>query len=201
MKIAAYKEKYQKLWMLPSLFFALFNLGLGLYSHSIYSYSIAIYYLCLFLLRLLVNVKKNKKRIYSFYLLLFLLDIALIIPIVMMLYQQKEIHFGLIIAITMATYTTYKATLTGMYIYKHRKENETSVRMKMIIHIVDAAVSIINLQYALIIVNGGFEGREDMSILSLISSLAIFLFIIVISCYFFKKEKNNLKEKEYQEKD
>lgn len=193
MKIKEYKEKYQKLWMIPSLLFALFNLGLGIYSTSIYSYSIAIYYFLLFFLRLLVNLKKNKKSIYGFYFALFILDIALIVPILMMVFQQKEVHFGLIIAITMATYTTYKVVITIMQILKNRKVNETKERMKTIIHIVDSCVSIINLQYALIVVNGGFVGREDMSLLSMISSFVIFVLMMASSIYFFKKEKEQIK--------
>lgn len=188
-KIKEYKEKYQKLWMIPSLLFALFNLGLGFYSSSIYSFSIAIYYFLLFFLRLFVNLKKSKKNIYAFYFALFVLDVALVVPILMMVFQQKEVHFGLIIAITMATYTTYKVVITIMYGLKNKKVDETDVHMKMIVHIIDTSVSIINLQYALIVVNGGFEGREDMSILSMISSFAIFVFILVSSIYFFKKEK------------
>lgn len=193
MKIKEYKEKYQKLWMIPSLLFALFNLGLGIYSTSIYSYSIAIYYFLLFFLRLLVNLKKNKKSIYGFYFALFILDIALIVPILMMVFQQKEVHFGLIIAITMATYTTYKVVITIMQILKNRKVSETKERMKTIIHIVDSCVSIINLQYALIVVNGGFVGREDMSLLSMISSFVIFVLMMASSIYFFKKEKEQIK--------
>ncbi len=193
MKIKEYKEKYQKLWMIPSLLFALFNLGLGIYSTSIYSYSIAIYYFLLFFLRLLVNLKKNKKSIYGFYFALFILDVALIVPILMMVFQQKEVHFGLIIAITMATYTTYKVVITIMQILKNRKVNETKERMKTIIHIVDSCVSIINLQYALIVVNGGFVGREDMSLLSMISSFVIFVLMMASSIYFFKKEKEQIK--------
>ena len=193
MKIKEYKEKYPKLWMIPSLLFALFNLGLGIYSTSIYSYSIAIYYFLLFFLRLLVNLKKNKKSIYGFYFALFILDIALIVPILMMVFQQKEVHFGLIIAITMATYTTYKVVITIMQILKNRKVNETKERMKTIIHIVDSCVSIINLQYALIVVNGGFVGREDMSLLSMISSFVIFVLMMASSIYFFKKEKEQIK--------
>lgn len=193
MKIKEYKEKYQKLWMIPSLLFALFNLELGIYSTSIYSYSIAIYYFLLFFLRLLVNLKKNKKNIYGFYFALFILDIALIVPILMMVFQQKEVHFGLIIAITMATYTTYKVVITIMQILKNRKVNETKERMKTIIHIVDSCVSIINLQYALIVVNGGFVGREDMSLLSMISSFVIFVLMMASSIYFFKKEKEQIK--------
>lgn len=199
MKIKEYKEKYQKLWMIPSLLFALFNLGLGIYSTSIYSYSIAIYYFLLFFLRLLVNLKKNKKSVYGFYFALFILDIALIVPILMMVFQQKEVHFGLIIAITMATYTTYKVVITIMQTLKNRKVNETKERMKTIIHIVDSCVSIINLQYALIVVNGGFVGREDMSLLSMISSFVIFVLMMASSIYFFKKEKEQIKIENYQE--
>ena len=199
MKIKEYKEKYQKLWMIPSLLFALFNLGLGIYSTSIYSYSIAIYYFLLFFLRLLVNLKKNKKSIYGFYFALFILDIALIVPILMMIFQQKEVHFGLIIAITMATYTTYKVVMTIMQILKNRKVNGTKERMKTIIHIVDSCVSIINLQYALIVVNDGFVGREDMSLLSMISSFVIFVLMMASSIYFFKKEKEQIKIENYQE--
>ncbi len=199
MKIKEYKEKYQKLWMIPSLLFALFNLGLGIYSTSIYSYSIAIYYFLLFFLRLLVNLKKNKKSIYGFYFALFILDVALIVPILMMIFQQKEVHFGLIIAITMAAYTTYKVVMTIMQILKNRKVNETKERMKTIIHIVDSCVSIINLQYALIVVNDGFVGREDMSLLSMISSFVIFVLMMASSIYFFKKEKEQIKIENYQE--
>lgn len=199
MKIKEYKEKYQKLWMIPSLLFALFNLGLGIYSTSIYSYSIAIYYFLLFFLRLLVNLRKNKKSIYGFYFALFILDVALIVPILMMIFQQKEVHFGLIIAITMAAYTTYKVVMTIMQILKNRKANETKERMKTIIHIVDSCVSIINLQYALIVVNDGFVGREDMSLLSMISSFVIFVLMMASSIYFFKKEKEQIKIENYQE--
>lgn len=195
LKIKEYKEKYQKIWMLPSLFFGIFNLALGIYSSSIYSVSVAIYYFCLFVLRLIVNQKISPQKIYGFYAALIVLDFALIIPILMMLLQQKEINFGLIIAITMATYTTYKVVLTVLYIIKNKKNDITQVRMKMLIHIIDSGVSIINLQYALIIVNGGFTANENMAVLSLISSLSIFLIMIVFSILFFKKERVALKKK------
>ena len=73
--------------------------------------SIAIYYILLLFIRLLIILSKKEKITYIFTsIFLFIINLALIAPITIMALNQKNINIGLIPAIGIATYTTYKIT-------------------------------------------------------------------------------------------
>ena len=111
---------------------------------------------------------------------LFVIDFALITPISMIVLQQKRVAYSLIPAIAMAAYTTYKITLSIVNYIKTRKSTEPGVRMLKTVNVVDALVSVLTLQYTLLMVTDGrIEG--DMFILCACTSFAVWGLLIVLS--------------------
>ena len=80
----------------------------------------------------------------------------------------------------MAAYTTYKITLSIVNYIKTRKSTEPGVRMLKTVNVVDALVSVLTLQYTLLMVTDGrIEG--DMFILCACTSFAVWGLLIVLS--------------------
>lgn len=178
---------------LASIAFTIYNAFLGIYYQSLFNGSIAVYYLLLIIVRMIIilfELHWNKtnddeidyKRVGLFIgscALLILINIALIVPISLMVLNQKTVLMGLIPAIAMAAYTTFKITMAIINYTKTRKNNHLSIRALRIINMIDALVSILSLQNTLIVVNGGSQA-EEMMILSGVSSLVIILGILII---------------------
>ena len=178
---------------LASIAFAIYNAFLGIYYQSLFNGSIAVYYLLLIIVRMIIILfelhwtkldsdKIENKRFGLFIgacALLILINIALIVPISLMVLNQKNVLMGLIPAIAMAAYTTFKITMAIINYKKTRKNDHLSIRALRIINMIDALVSILSLQNTLIVVNGGSQS-EDMMILSGVSSLVIILSILII---------------------
>lgn len=181
--------------------FALFNGYLGLCYLSVWNIGIAIYYLLIALIRGLIiltekrNVKREKakaqmhrKRMFWFTaIILLLMNLALAVPIMLMVYNQRPVNMGSIPSITIATYTTYKVTMASINIKRMSRSSNILVRELRTMNFIDALVSVLTLQNTLIIVNSG-ESSYDMFILSAISSAAILLVIVLISVRFVVKE-------------
>lgn len=107
-------------------------------------------------------------------------DISLIAPITLMALQKKEVNFSSVHAITIAAYTTYKIIMSAINFSKAKKNGNLSVKMLRNVNLVDALVSVLSLQYALVMTfGGGIEG--DMLFLCAFSSLAVWVFLIILS--------------------
>lgn len=176
--------------------FAVYNIFLGVTYQSAWNIGIAVYYALLVCIRACILF--SEKRLHKIYstdeqkeparknlfliqsIFLFIIDIALIAPIVLMVMQEKEIHYTAIPAIATAVYTTYKIILSTRNIIKTRKQQNLSVRILKNISFVDALVSVLSLQYILIMTFGnGIEG--EMLTLCATTSFAIWAFLIVVS--------------------
>lgn len=176
--------------------FAGYNIFLGVSYQSAWNIGIAIYYALLVCIRACILF--SEKRFHKKYLtdeqkeparknlflmqsiFLFIIDLALIAPISLMVMQEKEIHFTAIPAIATAAYTTYKIILSTRSIIKTRKQKNLSVRILKNISFVDALVSVLSLQYTLIMTFGnGIEG--EMLTLCATTSFAIWTLLIVVS--------------------
>ncbi|MDE5867413.1 MAG: hypothetical protein K2H02_00540 [Anaeroplasmataceae bacterium] len=178
---------------LASIAFAIYNAFLGIYYQSLFNGSIAVYYLLLIIVRMIIilfelhwtklDSDKIENKRFGLFIgacpLLILINIALIVPISLMVLNQKNVLMGLIPAIAMAAYTTFKITMAIINYKKTRKNDHLSIRALRIINMIDALVSILSLQNTLIVVNGGSQS-EDMMILSGVSSLVIILSILII---------------------
>lgn len=175
------------------LAFTLYNGFLGIYYSSVWNGVICVYYVLLAAVRTLVvnsqikarrGIYDSKKNIRGVYLLthIFLLaiNISLIVPITVMIKGGRAYDFGMIPAISMAAYTTYRVTMAVINFKKSRKTKNLLIRELRSINLIDALVAVLLLQNTLIVVNEGGVS-ENMKVLSIISSTAIWVIIAVIS--------------------
>lgn len=187
--------------------FAIYNAYLGLFFGDYFATGIAIYYLLLISVRvcsIIVEKKialkeehiKSSIRIKLYKILscfVFIIDLCLIAPIILMVVAPKDVNFGIIPAITMATYTCYKIIVAIVNYKKSKRTINPTIILLREINIIDAMVSILTLQHTLIMVNGGMN--ESMETLSLISSIGFIFIIVLFSVISFINNKKFLKEK------
>ena len=184
--------------------FALYHGFLRLALSSIWHGSIYVFYLLLVAIRGIILLTEHKiksktekekqyrrqKIFYATSALLLLLNLALILPISLMVRLQKPINIGKIPAIAMAAYTTCKITMAIIHMRK-RQVRHVLIRELRTINLIDALVSILTLQNTLIMINAGKGEVNNMLTLSAISSAAIYLLIIGITVRLFLKGKTS----------
>ncbi|MBS1455797.1 MAG: hypothetical protein HP008_01870 [Clostridia bacterium] len=83
-------------------------------------------------------------------------------------------------AITVAAYSTVKITIAIVKLIEGNKKKSVIRSTRNSVRLIDALVSILTLQNTLIAANNS-SGREDMSILTIISSFVIYAVIVFIS--------------------
>lgn len=182
------------------ILFALYNGFLGIRLLSVWHGSICVFYLLLIAIRgmILLTEKKNmardeQEKVHHRYktfvissVMLLVLNLALILPISLMVILEKPVNMGLIPAITMATYTTYKLTMASVHIQKQRHSRHGNVLISELrtINFIDALVSILTLQNTLIMVEQTESSGNDMFLLSAVSSAAIYIVILFITIRF-----------------
>ena len=183
--------------------FALYHGYLGLSLTSVWHGGICIFYLLLtairgiiFLTEKLNRTLGEKERAVSrrrtFFIssaLLLALDLALILPIAMMVVMERPVDIGLIPAIAMATYTTYKVTIASVRVRRQRRSPDGDILISELrtVNFIDALVSVLTLQNTLIMVNQDQAGEDDMFILSAVSSAAIYAVIVFVTAYMMVK--------------
>ena len=124
------------------------------------------------------TARKNLYFVQS--ILLLIIDLALITPISLMVLQKKNVDYSTIPAIILAAYTTYKIIAAIINYIKTRKQKHLSIKILKNINLIDALVSILSLQYVLIMTFGnGIEG--EMLALCATSTFAVWVLIIAIS--------------------
>ncbi len=182
--------------------FALYNGFLGIWYNSVWNGSICIYYFFLVWIRgsILLTEKRNlirKNEAYKYRIqtwkrtsvVLFITNLYVVVPILLMVHNERPVNMGLIPAIAIAAYTTYKIAVASVNIKKVRRNDNILVRELRTINFIDALVSVLTLQNTLIIVNGN-GGSYDMFVLSIISSAVIFFILVIISINLIIMQKN-----------
>ena len=179
-----------------SLIFAVFNTVLAFLYNASWNIGIAIYYFLLIFVRSVVcacEVKWYKARLYEsereekrkvLYfvqsIVLLILDLALVTPISLMVLQQKAVNYSIIAAIGMAAFTTYKIVMASRGFVKTRRNYNLGVRILKNLNFIEALVSVLSLQYTLIMVNdGGVQG--DMFVLCAVTSFMLWAFVVIVS--------------------
>ena len=177
-----------------TVLFALYNSWLGIWRGSVWHGSISVYYLLLAVLRGTVLIceyrirslpKKRRKRIRSRVRLavsavLVLLNLSLFVPFTMLVMLVKPVSLGLIPAIAMAAYTTYKITMAIIHLRRRRISRDPLIKELRSINFIDALVSILTLQNTLIMVNDPEGGRGLLPVTASVTAI-ILLCIIAIS--------------------
>lgn len=206
-KIVSFCKKYAFLISVCfALFFCIYNGVLGFYKNVIWNIAIFTYYLLLLTIRMILYVREKKsktedekdirrdKQIYiSTSVIMFIMNLAMILPASLLINHQKEVNLSLISAIAVAAYTTYKVTLAIIKFCKVQKQQNLIYKQVRMVNLFDAVMSILTLQNTLtIVVSNGNNG--DMYTLSIVTTIAMLLTISIISIYTFKKNLNiNLK--------
>lgn len=182
--------------------FTLFNGVLGIVYHSLWNGTICVYYLLLAIVRTTIVAAQRKntaqksesdtehrRKVYIYtHILLLLMDASLVVPIAAMVNGERNYTYGLIPAIAMAAYTTYRITMSIIHFRKSRENKNILVSELRMINLADSLLALLTLQNALIITNGGMGG--EMKTLSAWTSAGIFAAIVIITVLSFMKVKN-----------
>lgn len=181
--------------------FMVFNGAMGVVYLSLWNGSICVYYLLLGLVRTMIVLAGRKRfsedaertqfcrKVYiRTHLLLLLMDAAMVTPIAVMARGGREFTYGLIPAIAMAAYTTYRITMAIRHFIKTRKSDNILISELKLINLTDALLALLTLQNALIIANGGFTG--GMKTLTMWSSAGIIAAILCLTILSLRKVKS-----------
>lgn len=179
--------------MLTEFAFALYNGVLGIVYRSIWNGSICVYYFLLAGIRaIIVHLYRNKaasqskraaahrrKVYFATHMVLILMNISLVVPITVMVTGGRSYTYGLIPAIALAAYTTYR--ITGSIIHYTRSRHTANVFAAKLrtVNMIDSLVAVLTLQNALIVANGGMNDR--MQALSVWTSTGILAIIMIIT--------------------
>ena len=181
--------------------FALYNGFLGVYHSSLWHGTICVYYIILTVLRGLIlkflhnRREQSEQKIYlTASVLLLGLNVCLIVPISLMVVQQKPVNLTMIPAIAMATYTTYKITMASVNLKQRKKSSDSLIRLLRTINFIDALVSILTLQNTLIMVNAKGNMSELLP-LTAVTSGAIWALILLLSVSAFLKGVRSIRKK------
>lgn len=173
--------------------FALYNGFLGICHSSLWHGTICVYYIILACLRgLIINTVRKysrdekrdetRKKVYIIVSgLLFILNSSLVVPIIIMIRQENPVNMTKIPAIAMAVYTVYKAIMASVNFRKKNRSALSLVRLLRSINFIDALVSILTLQYTLIMVNSTGEDIGSMRTLMIFTSTVIWIAILFLS--------------------
>ena len=132
------------------------------------------------------EVEQNRCRRRTFLIssvLLLALDLALIGPISMMAVLDKPVSMGMIPAIAMAAYTTWKITMASIHFSRQRRRGGGSLLVAELrtVNFIDALVAILTLQNTLIMVEGTAEDETAMRTVSAVSSAILYAVIVAIT--------------------
>lgn len=183
--------------------FALYHGYLGFCCASMWHGNIGVFYLLLMVIRgtILFTEKRNRARpeaeqnrcrcrtfLISSVLLL-VMDLALIWPIAMMVVLDKPVSIGLIPAIAMASYTTWKITMASVHMGRQRRRASGNILAAELrtVNFIDALVAILTLQNTLIMVNQTAADENSMLPVSAASSAIIYVGIVFITVGMLRK--------------
>ena len=177
--------------------FALYNGYLGLWHRSVWHGSICVFTSCSWPFgawssltekrgQAQSEVERDRCRRRTFLissLFLLALDLSLMLPIAMMVVLDKPVTMGLIPAIAMAAYTTWKITMASLHINWQRRRASGNILIAELrtVNLIDALVAILTLQNTLIMVKRTDAGENSMLPVSAASSAVIYVVIVVIT--------------------
>ncbi|MBR4700372.1 MAG: hypothetical protein IKP19_01465 [Oscillospiraceae bacterium] len=177
-------------WII-TLIFAIYNGVLGLRHSSLWHGTICIYYLLLVILRGMIIYSERKIFFYAGKEkarnivcivgagLLLILNASLIVPVTIMVKQQRPVTLTLIPAIAMAAYTVYKFTMASVNLKRSKGAADSLVRFLRTINYIDALVSILTLQNTLIMVNAKDSSLNMLPVTAASSGLILFAAVLL----------------------
>lgn len=147
------------------------------------------------------KLERGKNKIYLANGAIFVpLDIALGALITVMILKQKPTVTGEIMAITSATYTTYKVVMAIRNLAKAKAAQDFLVQTIRNIGIVDALTSLMSLEVTLITTFSDEATFADMRTLIAISGLTVCVFTVGLGSFMIIKGSRTLNQKKRENK-
>lgn len=200
-----YRRKSIELFSLIfSAVFGILNGILSIISSSIWFLMLSIYYLALALARLGIYYykrgarEKNNLSSVRLYrnsgIFLLIMNFAIGVAVLQIIFIEKRFNYQGLFIYAVATYAFTKITLAIINISKTRgTRNYTEMSLRSI-NLIDAGVSVLALQTALI--NEFSDGTSDIAIMNGITGTVVFLFTLAFGIFMIvksHKETNRIK--------
>ena len=172
--------------------YSIFQLGLGIFSHSVWYYSLAAYYFLLAFMRifLLSHTMKFAPGEKSFRELLLyrlcgiglvLMNLALIVIIAYVTAYSKASVHGEIITISLAAFTFTSMTLAIVNIVKYRRYHSPVWSASKARALVSAIVSVLTLEDAMLATFGQAEGEGFRQIMGGLTGAGVVAIVLTIA--------------------
>lgn len=190
--------------MLIGFAFALYNGVIGIVCRSLWNGAICVYYFLLAGIRAIIislhrkeaagrhkrDAAHRRKTCFATHMVLILMNISLVVPAAVMVTDGRSYTYGLIPAIAMAAYTTYRITMSIIHYRRSRHNANIYVAELRAINVIDSLVAVLTLQNALIVTNGGMT--DEMQTLSAWTSAGILVIIAVITVQSFLRIRRDV---------
>lgn len=188
-----------------SLLFSAFNAYMGIVNRSIWYGALASYYIALAVLRGGIIFKNKKKcdselkqiKIYkNSGIIVLILNVALSSAIAQMIFAGEHFYYFGLTIFAYSAYAFYKITMSVISFIKSHKQMDLKVRAIRNINLVDALVSILALQTALLTMFS--DGKMNISLMNTFTGVVVSLSSIAVGVYMIisanKMRKNLQKE-------
>ncbi|MDY2888073.1 MAG: hypothetical protein SOU19_00730 [Candidatus Caccosoma sp.] len=184
-----------------TIFFAFYNLLIGIYYKTQFNISISVYYFLLIIIRIVafVNELKERKNNKPYKglnviqaIIMLLMNISLFAPVTIMVFGKRVVNYGTISAITVATYTTFKVISTIIAYFKKKKYTIINIKMFKTIKLQDSLLSSLTLQNTLVMTfnKEAFESIQTLIAISSFLIVSLMIFISIRTLINFIKESN-----------
>lgn len=185
--------------------FAIFQLGLGFYHKSFWFYSMFAYYVMLGVMRFfLVNhtrkYKANeqveieiKKYIISGWLLL-VMNLALSVIVVFMVYWNKTFYHHMITTIALAAYTFFTFTFAIINLVRYKKYKSPVYSAAKTITLIAGAVSMLTLETTMLTTFGEGENPMFNQVILSVTGVAVIGFAITMALIMIIKGHKQIKQ-------
>lgn len=188
-----------------SLLFSGFNAYMGIKNRSIWYGALAAFYIALAFLRggvLLYHKRKkgneqndeyNKIKVYkNSGIITLILNVALSSAIAQMIFSSAHFTYMGLTIFAYAAYAFYKITMSIIALIKAHKQEDLTVRAVREINLVDALVSILALQTALLTTFS--EGNTNISLFNTLTGIVVSALSISIGIYMIVSANKKMKE-------
>lgn len=185
--------------------YAIMQLGLGFYNHSVWFYALAGYYFMLGIMRYFLLKEARKDKLgenlklellhYRFCgIMLLVMNIALSVIVFYIVVQNKGFSYHYIMTIAMAAYTFCTFTTAIVNVVRYKKYNSPVMSAAKAINLVAAVVSMLSLETAMLTAFGDGDDSQYRKIMTSCTGFVVCAMILYVAVYMIVKSTKRLHE-------
>lgn len=185
--------------------YALFQLGMGFYYHSVWFYALCGYYALLAIMRFFLlkdtlrvvtgQEKQAEWRRYRFCgALLVAMNITLAVIVAYIVHQNRGFEHGEIVTITLAAYTFTAVTMAIINIVKYRKYESPLFSAAKAISLTAALVSLLSLETSMLTAFGDGETALFRQIITASTGGVVCLLVLAMASYMIIRSTKELEK-------